>query len=44
MTPKSVHACVGSAPLDAAQPIIGGSAPGIAPTTVPKDDRRFSGV
>ena len=42
--PKSVHACGGSAPLAAAQPMIGGSAPGIAPMTVPNDDRRFSGV
>ena len=41
---KSTHASRESVSVAAAQPIIGGSAPGIAPTTVAKEVRRLSGV
>jgi len=44
MIPKSVHACAGIVPVTADQPMIGGSAPGIAPMTVLNEERRFSGV
>ena len=42
--PKSTQAPGDSEPLAAAQPMTGGSAPGMAPTTVANDDRRLSGV
>ena len=41
---KRLHAPGSSRPLAAAQPIIGGNAPGIAPTRVLTVLMRFSGV
>ena len=41
---KSIHASRDSVSVAAAQPIIGGSAPGMAPTTVANDVRSLSGV
>ena len=41
---KSAQAPGVSAPRAAAHPIIGGSAPGTAPTSVASCDRRFIGV
>ena len=41
---KSIHASRENVPVAAAQPIIGGSAPGMAPMTVANDVRSLSGV
>ena len=44
MIPNSTQASLDRAPRPAAQPMTGGSAPGIAPITVASDERRFKGV
>ena len=41
---NSSHASRDTVPVAAAQPITGGSAPGIAPTIVASEERRFIGV
>ena len=41
---KSTHPPIDSDPCPAAQPMRGGNAPGIAPTSVAVSERRLSGV